>query len=96
MHIDDQLISRLEKLTRLQLSAAEKVRLKGDLNAILEMVEQLQEVDIENVEPLAYVNNDVNRLREDVVRSQIAREKALKNAPDNNGEFFRVPKVIDL
>lgn len=55
MKIDDQLISRLEKLAHLKLSDAERSNFKGDLNNILEMVEKLQELDLKDVEPLVYL-----------------------------------------
>ncbi len=96
MKIDDQLISRLENLARLQLSATEKEGLKTDLTNILGMVEKLQKLDVEDVEPLVYLNEAVNRQREDVINNQVDREAALRNAPDQDGTFFRVPKVIDL
>ena len=96
MKIDDQLISRLENLARLQLSATEKEGLKTDLTNILCMVEKLQELDVEDVEPLVYLNEAVNRQREDLISNQVDREAALRNAPDQDGTFFRVPKVIDL
>lgn len=96
MEIDDQLISRLENLARLQLSPEERAQLRGDLNDILTMVEQLKEVDVEGVTPLAYINSPTHRLRTDQVQHQVDRKRALDNAPDQDGTFFRVPKVIDL
>lgn len=96
MQIDDQLISRLELLARLQLSDAEKDQLKTDLNSILAMVEKLNDLDVEGVEPLVYLNEALNRPRADEVRNQVSREDALRNAPDQDETFFRVPKVIDL
>ncbi|MEZ4984882.1 MAG: Asp-tRNA(Asn)/Glu-tRNA(Gln) amidotransferase subunit GatC [Saprospiraceae bacterium] len=96
MQIDDALIFRLEKLARLQLSAEEREVIKSDLANILTMVEQLQEVDVEGVEPLVYVNAAYNRLRKDEIQGQVTNEEALASAPDSEGAFFRVPKVIDL
>ena len=96
MKIDDQLISRLENLARLQLSTTEKEGLKTDLTNILGMVEKLQELDVEDVEPLVYLNEAINRQREDVISNQVDRDAALRNPPDQDGHFFRVPKVIDL
>ena len=95
MQIDDQLISRLELLARLQLSDAEKEGLKTDLNSILAMVEKLNDLDVSGVEPLVYLNEAINRPRVDEVRNQVGRTEALRNAPDQDGTFFRVPKVID-
>jgi aspartyl-tRNA(Asn)/glutamyl-tRNA(Gln) amidotransferase subunit C len=96
MVIDDALILRLENLARLELSAAERTKLQGSLTNILTMVEQLNTLDTEGVEPLVYINEDVNVWREDVVNHQLTRQEALKNAPDSDGSFFKVPKVIDL
>ena len=96
MDVDKNLISRLEHLARLELSEDEKERIAGDLQEILNMVEKLQELDTESVEPLVYVNEGVNVLREDVVSNQAERKEALKNAPDSDGVYFKVPKVINL
>ena len=96
MKIDKPLISKLEHLARLELSDQEAERLTGDLNKILEMVEKLQELDTDNIEPLVYINEDVNVLREDLVQGQVSREEALRNAPDHDGSHFQAPKVIDL
>lgn len=97
MKIDQQLISRLEQLTRLELTEAEKLRLEGDLNNILAMVERLQSLDTTGVEPLAYINDEgENTWREDEVQNQADREEALKNAPDRDEHYFRTLKVIDL
>lgn len=96
MTITGELISRLEHLARLELSEAERQSLQVDLSNILTMVEKLQELDTNNVEPLVYLNEDVNVWREDQVQHQVEREKALQNGPQQDGTFFMVPKVIDL
>lgn len=95
MQIDEKLISRLEHLARLELSASERGHLQKDLNKILVMVEKLNELDTTNVDPLVYINEEGNVWREDKIAHQIEREQALKNAPDQDGTFFRVPKVIE-
>ena len=96
MQIDDTLILRLENLARLELSAAERTKMQGSLTDILTMVEQLNTLDTEGVEPLIYINEDVNVWREDTVNHQLDRRDALRNAPDSDGMFFKVPKVIDI
>ena len=95
MKIDEALISRLEQLARLELSDEERVALRNDLNAILQMVEKLQEVNTEGVEPLTNMTDIPPVLRPDRVEGQLDRRQALRNAPDTDGVFFRVPKVID-
>lgn len=83
-------------LARLELSDAEREAIRQDLNKILEMVEQLQALDTNGVEPLVYLTPEVNRWREDAVKGQLDRQQALKNAPHEAGTYFKVPKVIDL
>lgn len=94
MRIDDALISRLENLARLELSTEEREGLKKDLDGILGMVEKLQELDVADVAPLVYLNERANPLRTDEVKGEVDRVDALHNAPDQDGEYFRVPKVI--
>jgi aspartyl-tRNA(Asn)/glutamyl-tRNA(Gln) amidotransferase subunit C len=96
MTITGTLISRLEHLARLELSEEERSSLQEDLNNILTMVEKLRELDTSDVEPLVYLNEDVNVWREDQVQNQVNHEAALLNAPQQDGTFFMVPKVIDL
>lgn len=96
MKVDKQLISKLEKLARLELSDEEREGLTKDLSSILEMVEKLQELDTEGVDPLVYINEEVNILRSDKIDKQVSQKEALKNAPDQDGTFFKVPKVINL
>ena len=94
MTIDRNLILKLEHLAKLELSEGERTRVTGDLNNILSMVEKLQEVDTSGVEPLVYINEEVNKLRKDEVKNQVSQEKALSNAPDEDGAYFKVPKVL--
>jgi len=96
MQIDKELILKLEKLSRLKLSAEERTVIQKDLNNILGMVEKLQELDLSDVQPLVYITEEVNVLREDEVKNQVSREAALSNAPDSNEQYFKVSKVIDL
>lgn len=98
MNIDQRLISRLEHLARLELTQEERQNLEKDLNNILQMVETLQQVNTDGVAPLSQVNEpgDEPVWREDQVQQPITREEALKNAPEQDGAYFKVPKVIDL
>ncbi len=96
MTVDEQLISRLEKLAKLALTKEEKQRLQKELTNILDMVDKLNELDTKEVEPLIYVLEEGNVWRKDQLYGQISREKAFKNAPDSDGEHFKVPKVIDI
>jgi len=95
MQIDRSLISRLENLARLRLEEDEREALQRDLAAILDLVEKLREVDTEGVQPLEFLHTLNPPPRPDEVRGQVSREEALRNAPDTDGTYFRVPKVID-
>ena len=94
MKIDKTLISKLEKLSRLELSEEEQIAIQQDLNEILVMVEKLNELDTSGVEPLIYISTEENVLRADEIKNQLPREQALKNAPQQDGEYFLVPKVM--
>ncbi len=96
MKVDKALISKLEKLSRLKLAPEEQESIQKDLTNILGMVEKLNEVDTEGVEPLIHISEEINVLREDEVKHQLSREDALSNAPQTDGTYFLVPKVIDL
>ncbi|MCB0520851.1 MAG: Asp-tRNA(Asn)/Glu-tRNA(Gln) amidotransferase subunit GatC [Lewinellaceae bacterium] len=94
MQIDRTLILKLENLAKLELSDAERESLTADLNKILAMVGKLEELDTTGVEPLVYISGEQNSMREDKIDHQASQEQALENAPDHDGQYFRVPKVL--
>jgi len=94
MTIDSELILKLENLAKLELSEEERAKMGSELTNILLMVEKLEELDTTGVEPLVYINQEVNKLRNDTVKSQVSNKDALSNAPDHDGTFFKVPKVL--
>jgi len=94
MEVNDALVQNLAKLARLQFNEQEKEIIKGDLQRMIHFVDKLNELDTEGVEPLLHMTDAINVLREDEVKGSISREEALKNAPDADGTFFKVPKVI--
>ena len=94
MEINRETLHKLAHLARLNFSSeSEKEMLRG-LNDMINWVEKLHEVDTEGVEPLTNMSQEINSWREDEVKADISREQALKNAPKNDGEFFKVPKVL--
>ncbi len=95
MKIDKVLISKLEKLSRLKLSDAERQSIGNDLNDILSMVEKLNELDTQGVDPLIHISEEENVWRADEIKHQISREAAMKTAPHSDGQYFLVPKVIE-
>ena len=94
MEVTDALVDNLAKLSRLSFTEAEKTEIKGDLQRMIAFVEKLQEVDTTGTAPLLHMTDAVNVYREDIVKGSIAREEAMNNAPETDGTFFKVPKVI--
>ena len=102
MKITQKDVAYVANLANLDLTDQERVRMEKDLNAILEYVDQLAEVDTSNVAPMAQVSqlggaaaSTVDPLRADEARECLPREAALLGAPQSDGTFFRVPKVIE-
>ncbi len=97
MTVNNELISHLAKLAKLDPSAAERLTLAKDLDKILAMVAKLQQLDVSGVEPLRYLSAVENDLRPDQIQDELARSIALQNAPDTDAQdrYFRVPKVIE-
>lgn len=96
MEINDSLIEKLEGLSKLKLSEDERALIKKDLTNILKMIDKIQEVDTSDVLPMQYINEEENIWREDLPENEITIKDALKNAPKSEGNYFSVPKVIDL
>lgn len=83
-------------LARLQLSDEEAEGLQKDMNKILGYIETLNELDTSDVEPLDHVTEiTASSFRKDVAKEPLSHEDALKNAPDADSDYFRVPKVIE-
>ena len=95
MAIDKATVVKVARLARIAVSDDEAEALRGELNAILGFVEQLNEVDVEGVEPMTAVVHMPMKKREDVVTEGDQVEKILANAPLREGPFFAVPKVVE-
>ncbi len=87
-------VEHIAELARLKFNEEELENFTEQLNEILSYVEKLNELDTENVKPLSHPVEGENVFREDAVKPSVNRKDALKNAPDSDDEFFRVPKVI--
>lgn len=94
MKITEELIDHIAHLSRLEFEGEKRVAIKQDLERITTFMDKLQEVDTEGVEPLIFMTNEVNRLREDVVEETVSQDEALKNAPKKDSDYFRIPKVL--
>ncbi|MFZ9220866.1 MAG: Asp-tRNA(Asn)/Glu-tRNA(Gln) amidotransferase subunit GatC [Sediminibacterium sp.] len=94
MQVDEKLVSHLAHLSRLNVAPEKMGKLVSDMQDLVGFVEQLNNLDTTGTEPLMHMGSNVNVLREDIVAGSISREEALKNAPNTDGVFFKVPKVI--
>lgn len=87
-------VRQVAKLARLTIDEAALPQLTAQLESILGYVDKLREVDVSNVEPMAHAVDLKNVFRPDVPSEPLPLEKSLQNAPDTDGPFFKVPKVI--
>lgn len=95
MNIDQKTIYKVADLARIEIDADEVETLQSDMNKILTFMEKLNELDTSNVEPLVYMNPEVNVWRADEVIQEISVENALKNAAVHNENYFMVPKILE-
>ncbi len=93
--IDAEQVRKVAKLSRLELTETEVAEFTGQLSAILDYVEKMNELDTAGVEPLAHCLPVSNVFRSDCVKESLGTEKTLANAPQRDGEFFKVPKILD-
>jgi aspartyl-tRNA(Asn)/glutamyl-tRNA(Gln) amidotransferase subunit C len=94
MKVDDALIENLSRLACLEFSEKEKESIRKDLEDMIGFVEKLKELDTTGMSPVLQMSTDSNVFREDDVNQELQKKDALRNAPDANDSFFRVPKVI--
>lgn len=95
MKVDDTLLDHIAELARLEFQDEEREEIKNDMTRILGFIEEMNAVNTDQVEPLVYMSDARNVMREDDVRTEITQQEALKNAPDRDSDYFKVPKVID-
>ncbi len=88
-------VEHVARLARLDLSDAEKERMRSQLDAILTYIDKLRRLDTDRVEPTSHAIPTVNVMREDEVRPCFPTEAMLANAPEREGDFVRVPRIIE-
>jgi aspartyl-tRNA(Asn)/glutamyl-tRNA(Gln) amidotransferase subunit C len=93
--IDIKTVDEVAHLARLEFNDSSKAEILNDMNRMLSFVDKLSELNTENVEPLIYMTNERNILREDVPEITLTQKEALKNAPKKDSDYFKAPKVID-
>lgn len=95
MSVDHATVKRVARLARIKVKDEDVPRLAGELNTILNFVEQLNEVDVAGVEPMTSVVAMDMRMRKDEVTDGHYPKDVVKNAPSTDDDFFAVPKVVE-
>tara|TARA_B110000211_G_scaffold53807_1_gene59549 strand:+ start:51 stop:341 length:291 start_codon:yes stop_codon:yes gene_type:complete len=94
MEVNNKLIQDLSRLAKLKFDEQAAEKMKGDLDKIIGFVNKLSEIDTEGVDPLIYLSEEVNVLRQDEIANEVSQENALKNAPQKDSDYFKVPTVL--
>ena len=94
MIIDDELLDHIAHLSRLSFEGEERESIKKDLGNIVSFMEELGKIDTTAVDPLVFMTEEINVLREDEAKATIDHETALLNAPKKDSDYFRIPKVL--
>lgn len=95
MKIDENTLRKIAHLARLEFDEQGAEKMTADMTQILDWVEKLNEIDTTGVDPITTMSSEENVLREDVVGNHLEHEKGLKNAPQRDSDYFRVPKVLE-
>lgn len=95
MNISDETIDHIAHLSKLRFEGEAKEAIKSDLTKIINFMGKLSEIPTDNVEPLIFMNEEINVLRADEPEVTITQAEALKNAPKKDSDYFRIPKVLD-
>ena len=94
MEITNEIVEHIAHLARLEFNGEEKEHIKADLTKIIGFVDQLSTVDTEGVEPLIFMTDSINVLREDIQKDTVTQQEALKNAPNHDSDYFKIAKVL--
>ena len=94
MQVDEKLIDKIAALAKLEFDKDSKTKMVSDMKKIISFVDKLNELDTENVEPLVYITEETNVLRDDNICEHVQKKEALKNAPEKDSDYFKVPKVV--
>ena len=95
MNIDKATVERVANLARLSFTEEDKEKVQAEMTKIVSFIEKMNELDTEGVEPLIFMSDEINAFREDNAYTEITKEEALKNAPQKDSDYFKVPKVIE-
>ena len=94
MKVDKKLVDKIAGLAKLEFDEAAKEKMVSDMNKMISFIDKLEEIDTESIEPLVYISKETNILRADEVGEHSSKENALKNSPQKDSDYFKVPKVL--
>ena len=94
MEITNKLIQDIAALAKLEFDEKSAEQMKADLEKIIGFFDKLSEVDTDGVEPLIYLSEEVSVLREDEIKAVVSQVEALKNAPEKDSDYFKVPTIL--
>ena len=95
MKISLETVEHIAHLARLEFEGEKKIAIQQDMENIIGFMGKLSEIPTDNVEPLIFMTDEYNKLREDVAVVTITQDEGLKNAPKKDSDYFRIPKVLD-
>lgn len=94
MKVDKNLVDKVANLAKLEFDEAAKEKMVSDMDKIIAFIDTLEELDTKEVAPLVYMSEEINVLRADNVGEHSPKKAALKNAPQKDSDYFKVPKVL--
>ena len=94
MKVTNKLISDLAELAKLKFNKSENEKMKSDFKNMLDFIDKLSEVNTKDIEPLIYLSDEINSLREDNISIKLSKEMALKNSTSSNSDYFTIPTIL--
>lgn len=95
MKIQKETVNHIAHLARLKFNEEETKAVQQDLDNMITFMDKLSELNTKNIDPLVFMSEEINVLREDKAEDTISVQEALKNAPKKDSDYFRIPKVLD-
>ncbi len=95
MEVDDKLMDKLASLSKLEFKDADRESMKADIQRMLSFFEELNSINTDGLEPLIHVNPEKNVYRADAITEELTQAQALKNGPNHDSFYFKVPKVVE-
>ena len=95
MKISEDTLKNISQLSKLNIADSMKEKISKELESILLMVDKMNEVDTEQIEPMSHPLNEAQNLREDIISKDIDRDEYIKNAPHSHDGYYLSPKVIE-